>query len=70
MARKKIEAYCVVDFGWSWQRPVTAFTDRYKALVCKHIREQRRIDPNDGVFCPADYAGSYVQRIEVVIDEE
>ncbi len=70
---RKVEAYLVVDFGGSfgsaWEDPVTAFTDHDKARVCRYIREQRRVEPNKEVFCPIDYIGSCVKRIEVVIDE-
>ena len=70
---RKVEAYCVVDYGGIiggvWEQPVTAFTDHDRARVCRYIREQRRIKPNKEVFCPIDYIGSCVKRIEVVIDE-
>lgn len=70
---RKVEAYLVEDFGGSfgsaWEDPVTAFTDHEKARVCRYIREQRRIEPSDGVLCPIDYLGSCVRKIEVVIDE-
>lgn len=70
---RKVEAYLVVDFGGSfgsaWEDPVTAFTDHDKARYCRYTREQRRIEPSDGVLCPIDYIGSCVKRIEVVIDE-
>lgn len=70
---RKVEAWCVVDFGGvygrSWVQPVTAFTDHDRARVCRYIREQRREKPRDGVSCPIDYIGSCVKRIEVVIDE-
>lgn len=70
---RKIKAYLVADFGGSfgsaWEDPVTAFTDHEKARVCSYIREQRRVEPSDGVLCPIDYLGSCVKRIEVVIDE-
>ncbi len=71
--KRKIKAYLVADFGGSsgsaWEDPVTAFTDHEKARVCRYIREQRRVEPSDGVLCPIDYLGSCVKRIEVVIDE-
>lgn len=70
---RKIKAYLVADFGGSfgiaWEDPVTAFTDHEKARVCRYIREQRRVEPSDGVLCPVDYLGTCVRRIEVVIDE-
>lgn len=52
-----------------WENPVTAFTDCDRAQACKRVREQRRIDPGYECFCPDDYIGTYVKRIEVVIDE-
>lgn len=70
---RKVEAYCVVDFGGSfggaWENPVRAFTDYEMAKACKRTRELRRIDPGDEVFCPYDYVGSYIKNIEVVIDD-
>lgn len=70
---RKVEAYCVVDFGGSfggaWENPVRAFTDYGMAKACKRARELRRIDPGDEVFCPCDYVGSYIKNIEVVIDD-
>lgn len=70
---RKVEAYLVVDFGGSfgsaWENPVRAFTDYGLAKACKRIREQRRIDPGDEIFCQVDYVGSYIKNIEVVIDD-
>ena len=70
---RKVEAYLIVDFGGSfggaWENPVRAFTDYGMAKACKRVRELRRIDPGDEVFCPYDYVGSYIKNIEVVIDD-
>lgn len=70
---RKVEAYCVVDYGGSfagaWENPVRAFTDYGMAKACKRVREQRRIDPGDEVFCQCDYIGTYIKNIEAVFDE-
>lgn len=70
---RKVVAWCVMDFGgeWedAWEYPVRAFTDFEKAQACKSIREHRRVNPGCGNFFLDDYAGSRIEKIEVVIDE-
>lgn len=69
----KVGAYLVEDFsgdyGSAWAIPVTAFTDRNRAFVCKRKRELRSARLNGGDLHINDYLGSCVRRIEVVIDE-
>ena len=66
---RRVTGWLVSDRGggWngSWTQPVRVFTNRYEANRCAAVRYERLSSVED--FC--DYCGSYVTRVEVVIND-
>lgn len=65
---RKVTGWLVTDFGgeWedAWEMPACVFTNRYEANRCADVRHERLSSGED--FW--DYSGSYVTRIDVVIN--
>lgn len=66
---RRVTGWLVSDYGgeWddSWTQPVRVFTNRYEANRCADVRHER-LSSGDDFW---DYCGSYVTRIEVVIND-
>lgn len=69
MSKRKVTLYLVNDCGgeWedAWNEPVTAFDSEDDAERCARAREPRQSIWMNG----RDYSGSFVTKIDAVIDD-
>lgn len=69
MSKRKVKLYLVNDCGgeWeeAWNEPVIAFANQEDATRCAVVREPRQ----SILMAGRDYSGSFVTKIDAVIDD-